>query len=160
MKSDERRPKRKGAPSKGRKKGTLKEAPPDEKTALMMEMDRKVEDLRATSSIRPVRVVIDEVYPGEFYRVLSAEMRTKKKDLDETDPSVWGDEVEHYMTKPQLMRLLAGTGSKEVWEGKVFRIKGKRSKNIYGLVKKRVSRDARGLLEREGRTYDERRKRW
>ena len=124
------------------------------------EMDTLVDDLRVTSTKRPVRVVIDEVYPNGLYRVLTAELASKKKDVDEADPSVWGDEVEHYMDEPHLQRLLAGTGSKEVWEGKVFRLKAKRSKDIYDPVRKRVKGNVKGLLVREGRTFDKRRGRW
>lgn len=148
MKSDERRPKKNRGP---RKKGSE----PAEQS-----VEQAVEVIRNVSTKRPVRVVIDEVYPGDFYRVLTAELTSKKKKIDETDPTVWGDEVEHHMDRPQLMRLLAGTGTKEVWEGKVFRLKAKRSKDIHEDVRKRVARDARDLLIREGRTYDKRKRRW
>jgi hypothetical protein len=150
MKINEKRPKRKGA----KKKRESKPAP-EERT-----VEQTVEDIRDTSSKRPVRVVIDEVYPGGFYRVLTAEMKTRKKEPDDADPSVWGDEVEHYMDERQLQRLLAGTGSKEVWEGKVYRLKGKRSKDINEDVRKRVSRDYKALLVREGRRFDAKRRRW
>ena len=140
--------------------GERKKGPSERDPSKGRAIDDTVEEIRDTSSKRPVRVVIDEVYTGGFYRVLTAELTSKKKKLDETDPSVWGDEEEHYMDRPQLMRLLAGTGTKEVWEGKVFRLKGKRSKDIHEDVRKRVSRDVRELLVREGRTYDDHKRRW
>jgi hypothetical protein len=149
MRTEVRRPRKKGGPNRKEEKA------PARRTGNQM-----VDEIRDTSKKRPIRVVIDEVYPGGYYRVLTAEMRSRKKEPDEADPSVWGDEVEHYMDGAQLKRLIGSTAAKEVWEGKVFRIKGKRSKDIHEDVRKRVSRDYKKLLVREGRRYDAKRRRW
>ncbi|UCE36203.1 MAG: hypothetical protein JSW00_11725 [Thermoplasmata archaeon] len=115
------------------------------------EQKHVVKEIREKSSKRPQRIVIDEILPDGSFRVLSAEMKPRKKDAQITDPGSWSDEEEFYMDRKQLSELLSEKQLKGIWEGQVFRIKQKRSKSISVEVKEHVKGRAKELLDLEGR---------
>ncbi len=110
-----------------------------------------VKEIREKSSKRLQRIAIDEILPDGSFRVLSAEMKPRKKDTQFTDLDSWSDEVEFYMDRKRLGELISEKQLKGIREGQVFRIKQKRSKSISGDVKKHVKVRAKELLDLEGR---------
>ena len=115
------------------------------------EQKHVVKEIKEKSSKRPQRIVIDEILPDGSFRVLSAEMKPRKKDVQITEPSSWRDEEEFYMDRKELSELLSEKQLKWIREGQVFRIKHKRSKSISPEVKEHVKGRAKELLDLEGR---------
>jgi hypothetical protein len=124
-------------------------------TAWHEEMNERVETMREISVDKPLRVVIDEIFPGEIYRILTAEMVSTDGKPDLMALETWGEEEPHYMTKPQLLKLLTGNQKKDLWEGKVFRVKAKRALNLSPKARKHVNDRTQQLLQREGWSGEE-----
>lgn len=116
----------------------------------MKERKQIVKEIRDRSKKRPQRIVIDEVFPGESLRVLSAEMKSRAKEADIIDLAAWSGEEEHVMSRKELSKLLSEKQLKEIKEGQVFCIKRKRSKNITEDVRKFVKGRTKKLLDWEG----------
>lgn len=114
-----------------------------------------VNKIRNRSNERLQRIVIDEELSTGIFRVLSAELKPKVKENRIIDPLAWSEETEHHLSKKQLGKLLSKDQLNKIREGQVFRIKNKRTKNIYNPVKKDVKERTKTLLIHEGIILDE-----
>jgi hypothetical protein len=121
----------------------------------MKDYRKAVEEIRSRSIERPQRLVIDEVFPDGWFRILSAEMRSSKEEAEALDSAAWGNEKELYINEKQLGELLSEKQIAKVSEGQVFRIKQRRAKNIQEEVKEHVKTKTKTLLAREGKTVYE-----
>ena len=116
----------------------------------MKEGKEVVEGIREKSVDRPLRVVVDEVFPDGSVRILLTETKRVRKEPVVTDSADWGEEEERYLSREELGRLLTKKQLEEIREGQVFRIKSKRSKDYHEDARKHMKERTKALLEREG----------